>query len=441
MAKCGIGIDISTVAEYCKRAGKLEEIGGPFTIMELENHFTSTANIEAHARIVLQHYMKRQLISIGGNLVNGGYSDDTDVFEMIDGADSQIFNLNANITGVDYHSIGDVALDQAMKIEDLRHRENKLTGVPSGYHGIDDYTNGWQSGNLIIIAARPSIGKTAFTLNLARRAATHSEKPTPTAIFSLESKAGTMVNRVISEITRIPLSPISKGRIDDSQMYTITNSVKTLTNTPIYISDEPGLTLYELKTKLRKLIRDKGVGLAIIDYLQLMQGDGGNREQQIANISRGLKLLAMELNLPIIALSQLSRDVEKRKGKPQLSDLRESGAIEQDADDVFFLYRPSEEDVKADSRLKNTGEVLCRKHRNGELFDAAFAVHNSIQAWMSISEGHEYDLFLEQQYYRNPIVNNDNPAAGISAPAVRQTLFTDSSPIYPGIDGGDDLPF
>ena len=267
--------------------------------------------------------------------------------------------------------------------------DETITGVPSGYSSLDNITHGWQNSNLIILAARPSVGKTSFALNLARNAALHPAKPIPVGFFSLEMSTGQLVQRLLSAQSNIWLKSIKTGRLDDSQTENLyKKGVNPLSCSPIYIDDTPALNIFELRAKARRMKNKHKVGLIFIDYLQLMSGTGehrnGNREQEISRISRDLKGLAKSLDIPIIALSQLSREVEKRgKGKmPVLSDLRESGAIEQDADMVMFLYRPGKEEVKEDAELANKGLLNIAKHRDGEAdMDVIFEVNNSVQIW------------------------------------------------------------
>jgi replicative DNA helicase len=424
LAAKSMPVDILTVVEELKKSGELEQVGGPFYVTKLTNSVVSSANIEAHARIILQKYMQREFIRIGGELVSQGYEDTTDVFDLADFAESELFKISANHFQKDFQKL-DKGLVKAMKrMDELRNREHDLTGVPTGYPELDKLTGGWQPTDLIIIAARPSVGKTAFALNLARNAAMSKIKRTGAAIFSLEMSSMQIVNRILSAESEIKMWDISNGNIDETKLVRInTVAVSKLVYAPIFIDDTPALNIFELRAKCRRLVNNHGVGLIIIDYLQLMTCDSkaGNREQEISKISRELKKLAKDLNVPVIALSQLSRDVEKRKGKPQLSDLRESGAIEQDADAVMFLYRPSEDDVKQDPMLKNTGEVLIRKHRNGELGELAFKVYHEIMKWMTIPDGLEYEARKEGSFI--PMNTFSSPATGNN-----EKTFVDDAP-------------
>ena len=371
-------IDLLTVVEELKFREELDLIGGPFYVTKLTNAVVSSANIEIHARIILQKFIQRELIKISGEIIGDAYEDSTDVFELLDMAESKLFEITNNHLKRDYASIDSVLVKTIQRIEDLRTRQDEITGVPSGFETLDRITYGWQASDLIVLAARPSVGKTAFALNLARNAALHPTKPTPVAFFSLEMSASQLVQRILSAESEIWLEKISRGRLEEHEMKQLyKKGIDRLASAPIHIDDTAALNIFELRAKCRRLKNKHNIGMVIIDYLQLMSGTGenrnSNREQEISRISRDLKGLAKELQIPIIALSQLSREVEKRKEgnkMPQLSDLRESGAIEQDADMVMFLYRPEYYDITSNEMGEsNRGETHVRiaKHRNGSL--------------------------------------------------------------------------
>ncbi|GAC1417625.1 MAG: replicative DNA helicase [Flavisolibacter sp.] len=371
-------IDILTVVEELRSREELDLIGGPYYITKLTNTVVSSANIGAHSRIILQKFIQRELIRISGEIISEAYEDSTDVFELLDQAESKIYEVTSTHLRNNYETIDSVLVKTIQRIEDLRHKNEDITGVPSGYQSLDRITFGWQSTDLVILAARPSVGKTAFALNLARNAALHPTKPTPVAFFSLEMSAGQLVQRILSAESEIWLEKISRGKMEEHEMKQLyARGIQRLSQAPLFIDDTAALNIFELRAKCRRLKNANNIGLIIIDYLQLMSGTGenrnSNREQEISNISRSLKGLAKELQVPIIALSQLSREVEKRKEgnkMPQLSDLRESGAIEQDADMVMFLYRPEYYDITQDEMGDNNrGETHIRiaKHRNGTL--------------------------------------------------------------------------
>ncbi len=371
-------IDMLTVVEELRFKSELEISGGPYYITRLTNAVVSSANIEAHSRIILQKFIQRELIRISGEIIGDAYEDSTDVFDLLDDAESKLFEITNNHLRKNFDSIDTVLVKTIARIEDLRNRNEDISGVPSGFPSLDRITYGWQMTDLIILAARPSVGKTAFALNLARNAALHPTKPFPVAFFSLEMSAGQLVQRILSAESEIWLEKISRGKLEEHEMKQLyAKGITRLSQAPIYIDDSAALNIFELRAKCRRLKNKHNIGLILIDYLQLMSGGGdnknGNREQEISRISRDLKGLAKELQVPIIALSQLSREVEKRKEgnkMPQLSDLRESGAIEQDADMVMFLYRPEYYDITANEFGENNkGETHVRiaKHRNGSL--------------------------------------------------------------------------
>src|SRR5450432_737523 len=371
-------IDMLTVVEELRFREELEMTGGPYYITRLTNAVVSSANIDAHARIILQKFIQRELIRISGEIISDSYEDSTDVFDLLDDAETKLFEITNNHLRKNFDSMATVLVKTITRIEDLRNKNDDISGVPSGFRSLDRITYGWQPTDLIILAARPSVGKTAFALNLARNAALHATKATPIAFFSLEMSASQLVQRILSAESEIHLEKISRGKLEEHEMKQLyAKGIQRLAQAPIFIDDSAALNIFELRAKCRRLKNKHDVGLIIIDYLQLMSGTGdnrnGNREQEISKISRDLKGLAKELQVPIIALSQLSREVEKRKEgnkMPQLSDLRESGAIEQDADMVMFLYRPEYYDITTNELGEsNKGETHVRiaKHRNGQL--------------------------------------------------------------------------
>ena len=390
-------IDILTVVEELKSKEDLEAVGGPYFVTRLTNAVVSSANIEAHARIVLQKFIQRELIRISGEIINDSYEDATDVFDLLDDAESKLFEITNNHLKKNFDKIDDVLVKTVARIEDMRHKNEDITGVPTGFPSLDKVTYGWQATDLIILAARPSVGKTAFALNLARSAALHPTKPTGVAFFSLEMSASQLVQRILSAESEIWLEKIARGKLEEHEMKQLyAKGIQRLSTAPIFIDDTAALNIFELRAKCRRLKNKHNVGLIIIDYLQLMSGATGgntNREQEISNISRNLKGLAKELQVPIIALSQLSRAVESRKEGnkiPQLSDLRESGAIEQDADMVMFLYRPEYYDINQNEMGEsNKGETHVRiaKHRNGSLENIKLRGLLHIQKFIEEDEG------------------------------------------------------
>ncbi len=369
-------IDILTVVEELKTREQLDAVGGPYYVTKLTNSVVSTANIEAHARIVLQKFIQRELIRISGEIIGDAYEDSTDVFDLLDESETKMFNITNNYLKKNFEDIGNVLAKTINRIDELRTKTEDISGVPSGFPTLDRITYGWQPTDLIILAARPSVGKTAFALNLARNSALHPTKPVPVGFFSLEMSASQLVQRILSAESEIKMEKISRGKLENHEYeQLLSKGIKKLEIAPIFIDDTAALNIFEFRAKARRLVNKHNVGIIIIDYLQLMSGTGdkgSNREQEISNISRNLKALAKELNVPIIALSQLSRAVETRKESkmPQLSDLRESGAIEQDADMVMFIYRPEYYEVMNNENGESThGETHIRiaKHRNGSL--------------------------------------------------------------------------
>jgi replicative DNA helicase len=377
LAQKSMPIDLLTVVEELKFREELEVVGGPYYVSKLTNAVVSSANIDAHCRIILQKFIQRELIRISGEIIGDAYEDSIDVFDMLDEAESKLFEITNNHLRKNFDDINTVLVKTIQRIEDMRSRDEDITGVTSGFASLDKVTYGWQPTDLIILAARPAVGKTAFALNLARSAALNPVKPTAVAFFSLEMSSSQLVQRILSAESEIWLEKISRGKLEEHEMKQLyKKGIEKLSNAPIFIDDTAALNIFELRAKCRRLKNKHNVGLILIDYLQLMSGSNernSNREQEISKISRDLKGLAKELQVPIIALSQLSREVEKRKDgnkMPQLSDLRESGAIEQDADMVMFLYRPEYYDITANEfGESNKGETHVRiaKHRNGSL--------------------------------------------------------------------------
>lgn len=409
-------IDILTVTEELRFKEELELVGGPFYVTKITNSVVSSANIEAHSRIILQKFIQRELIRISGEIIGDAYEDSTDVFDLLDDAESKLFEITNNHLRKNFDTIDSVLVKTIQRIEDLRHKNEDFTGVPSGFPSLDKVTYGWQNTDLIILAARPAVGKTAFALNLARNAALHSAKQTPVAFFSLEMSAGQLVQRILAAESEIWLEKISRGKMEEHEMKQLyARGIQRLGQAPIFIDDTPALNIFELRAKCRRLKNKHNIGLVIIDYLQLMSGTGenrsSNREQEISNISRNLKALAKELNLPIIALSQLSREVEKRKEgnkMPQLSDLRESGAIEQDSDMVMFLYRPEYYDINTNEMGENNrGETHVRiaKHRNGSLETVKLKALLHIQKFVEDSGDDYSSLGLPSNW--KPVPGND----------------------------------
>jgi replicative DNA helicase len=370
-------VDLLTVINQLRKKGKLEFAGGAYYITELTTKVNSSANIEYHARIIVQQAIKRKLIRLASEIQQDAYEDTTDVFNLLDRSEQSLFEISEANIRKNYADMRSIMKEAVSELEAKKKHKDGLTGVPSGFSALDRVTSGWQKSDLVIIAARPGMGKTAFVVSAMRNAAV--EFNYPVAIFSLEMSAIQLVNRLISAESELESEKIKKGTLADYEWEQMVHKTARMTESPIFIDDTPALSILELRAKARRLKAQHDIQLIIIDYLQLMSGDsskggggGGNREQEIASISRALKNIAKELNVPVIALSQLSRAVETRGGdkRPQLSDLRESGSIEQDADMVMFLYRPEYYGITEDENgqsTKSVGEVIIAKHRNGSL--------------------------------------------------------------------------
>ena len=368
-------VDILTVTEELRKSGELEVAGGPYFITMLTNRIASTANIEFHARIILQKFIQRELIRVSSEIIKDAYEDTTDVFDLLDKAENGLFSISEGSIGKSYMNMQSIIAEAIKEINAGRNQEGKLRGVGSGFTELDRITSGWQKSDLVIIASRPGMGKTAFALTMARNAAIDFKKPV--AVFSLEMSSIQLVTRLMSSETEIPQEKLRKGTMEDHEWAQLNARITPLIEAPLFIDDTAALSIFDLRAKCRRLKAHHDIQMIIVDYLQLMQGSQdtrGNREQEISSISRALKTLAKELDVPVIALSQLSRASEKRSAaaKPILSDLRESGSIEQDADMVMFIYRPEYYKIDVDESGDSTAgvaEIIIAKNRNGPLKD------------------------------------------------------------------------
>lgn len=367
-------IDLLTVTTQLRQLGELEIVGGAQYITALTTKINSAANIEYHARVVAQSAMKREMITVASKILQDAFEDTTDVFTLLDAVEQSLFKISESNIRKNYADMSSLMTEALRELERRREQKDGLTGVPSGFTQLDRLTSGWQPTELVILAARPAMGKTAFVVSSLRNAAVDFN--IPVAIFSLEMSAVQLVNRMISAEAEIDSEKLKKGNLAPHEWTQLHQRIDRLMRAPIFIDDTPALSILELRAKCRRLKQQHDIQMVVIDYLQLMQGDGGkgggNREQEIASISRALKNLAKELNVPVIALSQLSRAVETRGGdkRPQLSDLRESGSIEQDADMVAFLYRPEYYGFTQDeagNSVQGIGEVIVAKNRSGSL--------------------------------------------------------------------------
>lgn len=368
-------IDYHTIIEKLKQNGDLDEVGGPSYVVSLSSRVGSAAHIEYHAKIIAEKFIKRELIRISSEIQTRSYDESQDVQEILEFSQQGMFELALGSVKREAVQLDAVMNDAIHQIEEAKNREDGLSGVPSGYSSLDRITSGWQSSDLVIIAARPSMGKTAFVLSMARNIGVNHQKSV--ALFSLEMSSVQLVMRLISSETELGSEKLRSGNLKDHEWQQLEYKIKNLEKARIFIDDTPAIGLNELRSKCRKLKTREDIDLIVIDYLQLMSGPGdsrGNREQEVSTISRGLKAIAKELDLPIIALSQLNRSVEMRSGnkRPQLSDLRESGAIEQDADIVIFIHRPEKMGITEDDDGNDTrglANIIIAKHRNGAIAD------------------------------------------------------------------------
>ena len=358
-------IDIITLKDELESMDKFEQVGGYEYIANLPDKVPTTANVQKYIKIVEEKSVLRNLIKTANEIIELGYNPSEDVEDIMDGAEKKIFDIMQSKNQKGYTPIKDVLVESFIKLEELYNRKQHVTGVPTGFFELDERTAGLHGSELILVAARPAMGKTAFALNIATNAALRGN--TAVAIFSLEMSKDQLVNRILCSEAMVDSNKVRTGKVDEDDWVKLAGAIGPLSEAEVYIDDTPGISVMEIRTKCRKLSIEKNIGLVVIDYLQLIQGNnrrGGSREQEISEISRSLKILAKELNVPVIALSQLSRAVEQRPDhRPMLSDLRESGAIEQDADIVMFLYR--DDYYNKESPDKNIAEVIIAKQRGG----------------------------------------------------------------------------
>ena len=372
-------VDIMTVAEELKRSGELEEVGGPPYIVELSSHVASSAHIEYHGRILAQKFLARQLIQFASMIETEAFDETIDVDELMQRAEGSLFELSQKNMAQEYTQIDPIVKQAHELLQKAAHNQENggLTGISTGFTQLDKITAGWQPSDLVIIAGRPAMGKTSFALSLAKNIAIDSR--VPVAFFSLEMNNVQLVNRLLSNVCSISGSKILSGQLDPSDWERFDNNIRKMEGAPIYVDDTPGLSVFELRTKARRLVREHGIKVLMVDYLQLMNANGmrfSSRQEEVSTISRSLKGLAKELNIPVLALSQLNRTVEQRDGiegkRPQLSDLRESGAIEQDADLVLFVHRPEYYRIFQDEKgndLHGKAQIIIAKHRKGATDD------------------------------------------------------------------------
>jgi replicative DNA helicase len=365
-------IDILSVSERLRKKGELQLVGGPGYIAQLTNRIASAAHIEYHARIISEKFILRSLIEVSSEVIKNSYDETKDVFNVLNEAEEGLFKIAEGNLKKSYGKIGDLVQEAMEEIQKASENSDGVSGVPSGFTDLDRLTSGWQKSDMIVLAARPGMGKTAFVLSMAKNTAVQFGQGV--AIFSLEMSSVQLTKRLMAMETGISSEKLRKGFTSQDDWDLLHSRINALAEAPLFIDDTPALSIFELRAKCRRLKMQHDIKLVIIDYLQLMNAGSksGNREQEISTISRSIKEIAKEINVPIIALSQLSRSVETRGGdkRPMLSDLRESGAIEQDADMVLFIYRPEYYGLIEDENgmpTEGIGEIIVAKHRNGSL--------------------------------------------------------------------------
>ncbi|MCU0423093.1 MAG: replicative DNA helicase [Bacteroidia bacterium] len=409
-------IDILTVTNELRKSGKLDIVGGAYFITSLTNRVASAANIEYHARIIAQKFIQRELIRISTEIQKESYEESADAFELLDSAERKLFEISQGNIKRDYKQMNSIIRDTIRDIEGLKDKQGGLTGIPSGFTKLDRLTSGFQRSDLIILAARPGMGKTAMVLSLARNASlSDPENPRGIAIFSLEMSNKQLVTRMISGEAEISGEKLKRGTLAEHEWQQLNTKVARLSEAPIFIDDTPALSVFELRSKCRRLKEQHGIEMIVIDYLQLMRGDdsgnkNGNREQEVSYISRSLKALAKELDVPVIALAQLSRASEKRgvSAIPMLSDLRESGSIEQDADMVMFIYRPEYYGISQfedGSSTHGVAELHIAKNRSGALEQVRLRFVHEFTKFKDLDEM-DVAGFESASFYDN---SNDSP--------------------------------
>ncbi|MCQ2127973.1 MAG: replicative DNA helicase [Bacteroidaceae bacterium] len=392
-------IDMLTVAEQLEKDGELDNVGGPVYLSELTSDIASSAHVEYHAKILAQKHLARELISFSNRIETKAFDETVDVNDLMQEAEQDLFGLSQTNMKNDYAHISSAIMEAEDAMRKAAESKGGITGLASGFHKLDDVTAGWQPSDLIILAGRPAMGKTSFALSLCKNIAVDYNEPV--AFFSLEMSSKQLANRLISQVCEITGHKILTGQLDKLEWERFDKRVGNLFNAPIYVDDTPGLSIFELRTKARRLVREHHVKMIMIDYLQLMTGSGkhfGSRQEEVSSISQSLKGLAKELDIPILALSQLNRDVEKRDNKdgkegkrPQLSDLRESGAIEQDADMVIFVHRPEYYHIYQDENGNDThgkAQIIIAKHRKGATKDVMLAFKGEYTAFLNEEDGY-----------------------------------------------------
>ena len=382
-------VDLLTLTDELKRKKEIDGVGGSAYLTELTNYVPTAAHAASYAEIVAQKAVRRRLIKASGEISELGYNEETNTQELLQQAEAELFAVSDQSLKQDLISIESILTDSFDRMEELHRNKGALRGVRTGYRDLDNMTAGLQRSDLIILAARPAMGKTTLVTNLAYNVATIAKQPV--LFFSLEMSKEQLVDRMLADASGVDAWNIRTGNLSDDDFSKLSEAMGEMSEAPIYIDDTPGVSVLEMRTKARRAAHEQPLGLIIVDYLQLMQGSGrdnGNRVQEVSEISRGLKLLARELNVPVIALSQLSRSVESRSPQiPQLADLRESGSIEQDADIVMFIYR--EAYYNPETERENITDLIIAKHRNGPVGKVELYFHPERLRFMSLDRKHE----------------------------------------------------
>lgn len=441
-------VDLLMVTQELKNRSKLEEVGGPLMITQLTSKVASAAHIEFHSRIIAQKFIQREMIRVSTEIQTKAYDDTIDVDDLIDYSETALFQVAEGNIKRESMPIKPLLREAATLIEEASKRDDHLSGAPSGFTALDRMTSGWQKTDLVIIAARPSMGKTAFVLSMARNMAV--EHKVPVAVFSLEMSSIQLVNRLISAETELGSDKIRTGRLLGWEWDHLHRMIGRLDEAPLFVDDTPALSVFEFRAKCRRLKLQNNIGAVIVDYLQLMTAgtdNRGSREQEVSMISRSLKAIAKELDIPVIALSQLNRSVESREGKrPQLSDLRESGAIEQDADIVLFIHRPEYYGITEDENnnsLIGVAEIIIAKHRNGAVGDVRLSFKKNLAKFSDMENiipeeigGGQYGQKMQSK------MNEDTgPFRGKSAAIPVNTSFENEKFGHYGNSGDDQVPF
>jgi len=438
-------VDMHTVTEQLRKNGNIDEVGGPYYITLLTAKVSSAAHLEYHARIITQKFLARELIRISTEIQTKAFDDKSDVDDLMQEAEGMLFEVSQRNLKKDVTQINPVIEEAITRMQAAAEKQG-TSGVATGFHSLDKITSGWQKSDLIIMAARPAMGKTAFVLSMAKNMGVDNN--IPVAVFSLEMSNVQLVNRLIQNVCELEGEKVKNGRLDPEEWSKLDRDIKALIDAPIYIDDTPSLSVFELRSKSRRLVKEHKVQCLIIDYLQLMNASGmsfGSREQEVSLISRSLKGLAKELDIPIIALSQLNRGVEGRSGlegkRPQLSDLRESGSIEQDADMVCFIHRPEyyhlTEDAQGNSLL-GIAEIIIAKHRNGAVGDVQLKFKGEYAKFMNRDDKDKDDNPFGSGY--QVISSKMNESAGGSFYG-EGTISTPSNANPLGSGRNDEVPF